>query len=321
MITKYLFRSSALFLLAMAPAGAATPTPRAANAAGAPPAATAAAPTRDVAFWRGIKAHDFAVPEGEAAGPLLMELCDQLGSTDPEVRDGLGYEIAAAWIYRKRTVSDADLRPAIALLEKNLTAGIGENGTETVLLRSFSALVLSLAAARDNATPFLSPEEFDALLSGTLDYLAREQDVRGFVPGTGWHHSVAHTADLLKFLGRSAKLAPAGQRRILGAIALKAGGSTTFWSYGEDDRLAAAVLSILKRDDYDAATLDGWLDRFVAVWQTAWQDPLAIDPARYAAAKNGRDLLAALELQIATSAPFPAAEKARAALLTTLRRM
>ncbi len=321
MFTKHLIRSAALSLLAMTPAGAAPPSPRVATAAGAAAAAPAAAPTREVAFWRGIKAHDFAVPEGEAAGPLLMELCDQLGSPDPEVRDGLGYEIAAAWIYRKRTVSDTDLRPAIALLEKNLTAGIGENGTETVLLRSFSALVLSLVAARDNATPFLSAEEFDALLSAALDYLAREQDVRGFVPGTGWHHSVAHTADLLKFLGRSAKLAPAGQRRIFGAVALKAGGSTTFWSYGEDDRLAAAVLSILKRDDYDATTLDGWLDRFVAVWQTAWQDPLAIDPARYAAAKNGRDLLAALELQIATSAPFPTAEKTRAAILTTLRRM
>ncbi|HUD70326.1 MAG TPA: DUF2785 domain-containing protein [Dongiaceae bacterium] len=317
MVTKHLIRSSVLFLLAITPAIAAPPAPRPATAAGA----TAAAPARDVAFWRDIKAHDFAIPEGEAAGPLLMELCDQLGSPDPEVRDGLGYEIAAAWIYRKRTVSDADLRPAVALLEKHLTAGIGENGTETVLMRSFSALVLSLIAARDNASPFLSADEFDALLSAALDYFAREQDVRGFVPGTGWHHSVAHTADLLKFLGRSRNLAPAGQRRILGAVALKAGGSTTFWSYGEDDRLAAAVLSILKRDDYDAATLDGWLDRFVAVWQTAWQDPLAIDPARYAAAKNGRDLLAALELQIATSAPFAAAEKTRAALLTTLRRM
>ena len=325
MRTRILIGASAVAIAALLAGTAALVKPAIAAAQAAPAtppaAATAGAPTRDVAFWSGIKANDFAVPEGEAAGPLLMELCELLGSPDPELRDGLGYDIAAVWIQRRRTVSDADLRPAIALLEKNLTVGLGENGTGSVLLRSFSALVLSLVAARDNAASLLSAEEFDALLSSALDYLAREQDVRGFVKGTGWHHSVAHTADLLKFLGRSAKLPPAGQRRILGAIALKAGGSTSFWSYGEDDRLAAAVLSILKRDDFDPAVFDGWLERFIAAWQTAWQDPLAIDPARYAAAKNGRDLLAALELQIAISAPFPAAEKSRAAILAALRRM
>jgi hypothetical protein len=284
-------------------------------------AASAPAPPHDVAFWRGIKAGDFAVPEGLAPGALLLEACDLLGSPDPEQRDQLGYDIAEAWILRKKTVSDADLRPVIALLEKNLGAGIGEEGTDSVLQRSFSALVLSLVAARDNATPFLTAEEFDGLLSAALDYLARERDERGFVPGKGWHHSVAHTADLLKFLGRSPKLAPAAQRRILTGVSLKAGGSSTFWTWGEDDRLAAAVLSILKRDDFDAATLDGWLDRFVGPWQTVLRDPLALDPARFAAVKNGRNILTALEVQIGTSAPFSAGEKERKAVLTALRRM
>jgi hypothetical protein len=285
-------------------------------------AAPAAAPAHDADFWRGIKANDFAVPQGAAAGGLLLEVCgDLLGSPDPELRDQLGYEIADAWILRRKTVSDADLRPVLALLEKNLGQGIGENGTDSVLRRSFSALVLSLVAARDNAAPFLTAEEYDGLLSASLDYLARERDERGFVPGKGWHHSVAHTADLLKTLGRSPKLAPPAQRRILGGILLKASGSSTFWTWGEDDRLAAAALAILKRDDFDASTLDGWLGRFVEVWRSALQNPAALDPARFAAAKNGRDVLAALEVQIGTSAPFAAADKSRQALLATLRRM
>jgi len=73
--------------------------------AAAPPAA---APAHDVAFWRGIKANDFAVPEGAAPGALLLEVCtDLLGSPDPELRDQLGYDIADAWILRRKTVSDA----------------------------------------------------------------------------------------------------------------------------------------------------------------------------------------------------------------------
>src|SRR5262245_2914407 len=280
-------------------------------------ASSAATSVHDVAFWRGIKEHDFAVPEGSAPGALLLDACDLLGSPDPEVRDQLGYEIAAAWILRKKTVSDAELRPVIVLLEKNLDVGIGVSGNDSVLRRSFSALVLSLVAARDNAAPFLTAEEFDGLLSAALDYLTRERDERGFVPGKGWHHSVAHTADLLKFLGRSPKLAPAAQRRILASVVLKAGGSSTFWTWGEDDRLAAAVLSILRRDDFDSTVLDGWLDRFVAAWRTALQDPLELDPARFAAARNGRNVLTALEVQIGTSGPFAAAEKTRNRLLTT----
>jgi hypothetical protein len=282
----------------------------------------AAAPAHDVAFWRDIKAHEFAIPEGAAPGALLLEVCsDLLGSPDPELRDQLGYEIADAWILRKRTVSDADLRPVLARLERNLGEGIGENGTDSVLRRSFSALVLSLLAARDNDAPFLTGEEFDGLLSAALDDLTRERDERGFVPGKGWHHSVAHTADLLKALGRSPRLTPTGQRRILAGVVLKTSASQTFWTWGEDDRLAAAELAIVKRDDYDATALDGWLDRFVAVWRTALQDPAGIDPVRFAAGKNGRNVLAALEVQIGTSAPFAAAEKTRKALLMTLRRM
>jgi len=280
----------------------------------------AAAPAHDVAFWRGIKAHEFAVPEGAAPGALLLEVCgDLLGSPDPELRDQLGYEIADAWILRKRTVSDTDLRPVLARLEQNLGEGIGENGTDSVLKRSFSALVLSVLAARDNDAPFLTTEEFDGLLSAALEYLTREKDERGFVPGKGWHHSVAHTADLLKALGRSPRLAPAAQRRILASVVLKTSGSQAFWTWGEDDRLAAAVLAIVKRDDFDATTLDGWLDRFIAAWRTALQDP--IDPVRFAAGKNGRNVLTALEVQVGTSAPFAAAEKTRKSLLMTLRRM
>lgn len=308
-----------LFLTLAAAAAGATP---AATAAAKPATGTPAKPAaHDVAFWRDIKAHDAAMPAGAAPGALLLELCDLLGSPDPELRDGLAYEIAAAWIYQKKSVSDDDLRPAIALLEKNLTIGLGENGTDTVLRRSFSALILSLVAARDNAAPFLTPAEFDTLLTATLDYLAREKDTRGFVTGPGWHHSVAHTADVLKFLGRSTKLQTADQKRILAGISLKAGGSTAFWEYGEDDRLAAAVMSILKRDDFDAAAFETWAGGFVPVWQAVMEGPGGFDADRYQGAKNGRDLLACLQVKLDASAPFASLDRARGAVLGALKRM
>src|SRR4029453_1426853 len=98
------------------------------------------------------------------------------------------------WIYRDQKLSPAQLREPMAEWIGNLKRGLGEQGTDSVLLRSFSALELSLLAAYDLKTPFLSQEEYDALLAAALDYLADERDVRGYDPEKGWMHSVAHTA-------------------------------------------------------------------------------------------------------------------------------
>jgi hypothetical protein len=88
-------------------------------------------------FWRKIKASDFAVPAGEAPLPLILELSDSLGSTDPEIRDGFGYDIPVAWIYGKKLLTPADLRIVLARWSANLRTGIGETASDSVLLRSF----------------------------------------------------------------------------------------------------------------------------------------------------------------------------------------
>ena len=39
-------------------------------------------------------------------------------------------------------------------------------------------------------------------------WLLRERDLRGFVPGKGWAHAVAHGADALGTLARSPHVGP-----------------------------------------------------------------------------------------------------------------
>lgn len=301
--------------------GAAAPAAPAASTPAATPAPAAAPPVHDRAYWKAIVDKDFAVPDGASVRDLLVDLSADLGSPDPELRDTFAYGIPAAWIYRDRRVDDATLRLLMDLWMRNLTVGIGETGNESVLLRSFSALDLSLIAALDNQAPFLTPDEFGRFLDAALDYLARERDVRGFVPGSGWHHSVAHTADLLKFLGRSPKIDAGGAKRILAAIGLKTAASTTVWIWGEDDRLAAAVMSLLRRTDVDTTSFAAFADRTVTAWQQVWENEAGIDPERYAAARNGRNLLAALEVRLALADGFAARDATRAAVLAALKRM
>src|SRR5436190_15117368 len=115
-------------------------------------------------FWQSIVDHDFKVPEGESADGLVLELRDYLGSPDPKLRDGFGYSIPVAWIYRDHRISGQTLRTLLRTWQANLQVGVGETGTDRVFLRSFSALDLSILAGTDNKDAFLEPAEFTALL-------------------------------------------------------------------------------------------------------------------------------------------------------------
>jgi hypothetical protein len=279
-------------------------------------------PRRPREFWRKVKADGFAVPAGEAPLSLIQELNAGLGSPDPEVRDGFGYLIPAAWIYDKKLLAPSDLRVLLKEWTANLRSGIGETATDSVLRRSFSALNLSVLAAYDLQSPFLSPEEFEALLADALAYLRDERDVRGYDPPVGWRHSCAHTADLLKFLGRSPRLRHADQPRILDAVFAKVtrlGDPVYVW--GEDERLARAILSLVRRKDFDPLLADGWLSGFADLHQKAWQGELP-DPALLAADRNAANLLKSLHALVSLAAePSPALETVRTKVLAALAKL
>ena len=170
----------------------------------------AAAPAHDVAFWRAVARDKYAPPPGSDVPALVDELTAMLASPDPELRDDIAYSTLTSWIYQQKIVDAAAMRALVDRLLANLTRGIGERDTDSVLGRSFSALMLSVVVARDNADPFLDANDWRRVETAALAYLAAEQDLRGYDAGKGWMHSAAHTADLLKFLGRSRYLDLAG---------------------------------------------------------------------------------------------------------------
>jgi hypothetical protein len=277
---------------------------------------------RPAEYWRAIVAAGHAVPEGESPYELIVELSVHLGSRDSVLRDDCGYGIPVNWIYQRRLLQPEELRGLVALWTANLERGLGEVDTDSVLLRSFSALDLSLLAAHDNDAPFLDPDEFASLLEAGLAYLGAERDLRGWVEGIGWVHATAHTADLLKFLARSRHLDPAGQRRILDAIAARmASTAGHVYVFGEDERLAAAVLSLLAREDQDPEAFEAFLNQ-LATTARAHAAADGFDPVRYAALQNSKNLLRALHVRLTAAGPgSPALADAGRAVLGTLGRL
>lgn len=287
--------------------------------AASPDAAPAAAATHDRSFWRSIVQDRYRVPAGESADELVLELNEHLGSPDPELRDDFAYSIAAAWIYKQRLVSEATLRRLLHAWTGNLKIGLGGTGGDEIFRRSFSALDLSILAALDNEHPFLGEDEFTALLAAALGYLAGERDLRAFDVRTGWMHATAHTADLLKFLGRNRRLRPADQKRILEAVAGKLRDAGDVFTHGENERLAAAVRSLVLRPDFDAAAFTAFLAAVAEPGAHLWDKGPLVDPARYAATQNGKDLLRSLYVALALgAAPGPGPEATRAEILRTL---
>jgi hypothetical protein len=223
------------------------------------------APKPDKAFWKAVAENHYAPPSGHELMALTDELDSYLGSEDPELRDEIAIETLTHWITGGYYRPD-QIRELLRRWTANLQHGIGENGTTSVLLRSFSALMLSIIAYHDWKTDFLGDEEIAALLDAAIEYCEAEQDVRGYEEPYGWLHSAAHTADLLKFLARNPKTDESGQRRVLMAIAGKVTAPRTLvFTYSEYDRLGYVVLDVAKRGDLDSASYMSWIERLVAV--------------------------------------------------------
>ncbi len=275
----------------------------------------------DRSFWRVIANDENALPQGEWVAELTPELLAWLGSTDPELRDEFAYKILAAWIERGQYAPE-QLRTMAKQMTANLEAGLGEQGADSVFLRTYSVLVLMEIVAHDNANPFLDPADLDGYLEAALGYLRRERDLRAWVPGPGWANAVGHTADLLMMLARSPHLGGGELERLLGAVADRVLAPTpVVFVHHEDERLAYAALNVLRRRLVARPVITAWLDRFTAPpGQPDWRQAYA-DPGLSAARANATSFLRSLYFQLLlTGDPPPDRQDTLDAIVDTLRR-
>ena len=253
-------------------------------AAAAPVARGATPATHDAAFWQAIVDADYRLPASQSAVALVDELIGLLGHSDPMLRDRYGYEIFAAWVYRDQLLAPADLERTRSRLCADARSGLGSPPDDRTLQRSFSLLDLSVLAAYDLKAPFMSQSAFEETLAVGADSLAEERDLRGFEPGKGWVHATAHGADLLKFLARNPKLARHEQGKLVRAAHPRPKRTPARHSRGEDARLAAALLSLLRRPDVEPGLLQPWLKSLIEAHERLWSKEL--DPTAYAAVRT-----------------------------------
>jgi hypothetical protein len=260
-------------------------------------------------FWRDLPGNDFAIPAGYSVAALTPELLTMLGSADAELRDEVAFYTLAAWIEREHH-ERAEMRDIAEHLAANFAAGIGDSGTPSVLLRSFSALLLTEVISRDARESFLDSTELHRLLDRSLVYLAAEQDMRGYVDGLGWAHAGAHAADLLAAFARHPNVGLEQQSRILEGIGAKVKAPSDFvFIDDEDERLAAAVLDVLDRASLPAVAVGAWAEGIAKPAHRDWTASF-LDRRENVARQNARNFLRTLflRLTLADEPPAGAAE-------------
>jgi hypothetical protein len=187
---------------------------------------------------------------------LLKEMLTHIGSPDAELRDKL--------IYRTfiDILIDNLLNPEqlgylfdTVIGDDFLYLNIGEESTDSVFTRSFSALLAASILAKDAELLVLNDERLQVFFQKIGRYLLLEKDTRGHVHDKGWAHSIAHGADLAAVTIKHPKFDLQNAPLILHALKLVTWKDTVFVN-DEEERLINIIEALLARDYSEEALIE-----------------------------------------------------------------
>ena len=161
----------------------------------------------------------------------------------------------------------------------------------------------------------MGARRYHDLVADAIAYLQAERDLRGYDATLHWIHATAHTTDLLSALSDNPMLTKEEASGILQVIAARLNTAPQVYIQGEQDRLAAAVVSVVRRKDFDTALFQAWLQELQQEDSTVWTNTTVQSLARY---QNHNYLLQALTVRLSLGPASSAAEQYRKAVLQAL---
>jgi len=215
---------------------------------------------KDKQFLRSVLDNNGELPQDIDAYDFSYALLANLASSDSELRDELSYMILASAIIDKGRLSSEQLEKLLAttLDENHLFYCIGEVGTNSVFMRSFSNLIIAAILYDDVKSPEISQTMVAHTKAALLRYAEQEHDWRGYVPGKGWAHAMAHLADSLDECSQNRFLQEEDRRQILDTICRLAQLPEPLYNE-EDIRLATVAYHIIVTRQVAEDFLERWL--------------------------------------------------------------
>lgn len=196
--------------------------------------------------------------------PIITEaMLEHIGNTDPILRDSLIYPC-----FTNLIINGHYPRPelnrivTVCLDEEHLFYRITQDDEDAVFTRSFSSLIIAVLLFVNVKETFISDEALDVVASKIIDYVKKEEDVRGFVEGKGWAHSIAHIADTLDELVKQPQLKESRLEEIVLLILEKMNFDKDYFLFEEDERMVVPIISLLQKG-IDPSFLYGQIDNIV----------------------------------------------------------
>ncbi len=213
--------------------------------------------TRLVSYMK----EDWSFPADIDADALAGEMKEALASADGILRDRLALSGFEPLLSSGR-VGDETCRRIFAELvsDRYLLRGLGSEQDDSVFGRAFSGYVILmlLQFSEERKEKLFTKDDVLLAFHAVLRCFEEEKDLRGFVEGKGWAHSIAHNADCLAefagddHIGRDELLA------ILSAIKERVcqGQGQIISEY---DRLREPVFSVLQRGMITEREFADWI--------------------------------------------------------------
>ena len=190
----------------------------------------------------------------------LYDLLQVIGSPDTVLRDELAFRIFVESLYTgswpKQVLNEVTKK---LIKEEFLFFNIGEEGTQSIYTRSFSALWLSYILKVDAQQPFLTEQECKVIFEKITTYLIKECDTRGLVENEGWANAVTHGADLYT----ACIVHPYFEMRFV-PLFLQ-GISNSIWAgnvfVDDEEQKIASLIKVLQTIDYPEDVLVEWIEQ------------------------------------------------------------
>jgi esterase/lipase len=233
---------------------------------------------------RQAAANDYEAPDN--LFDVALGMMQHIGSPDAELRDGLIAPAFYYWVLDRVLFQPEQMRHLLnlALDDQHLFFKIGESETPSVFTRTFSLLMLPLLLiVHREKKAYLIKEEVLAVKTAVLRYLQQEQDLRGYIPGPGWAHAIAHAADALDDIVQCQEIDAADLRQVLEAIRGAMCRPERPYTHEEDERMVTAVLAAYQRSLIADSEWKNWIRSFT---HYAQQQGLAPDNYQKLNAKN-----------------------------------
>lgn len=190
---------------------------------------------------------------------FLDEMIENIGTTDPVVRDQLIYRAFCKLIFEDRLEKKQLEYILYSILNnRSLHLDIETSTTDSVFTRSFTSLIFAAILEYDGTKQKLDEDIILQVITTSHDYMRKEQDLRGYVQEKGWAHAAAHGADLLESLIKHPLATELDARKVLQHIARFL---TIAEGYQDDEeeRLARAFVTLASNHLTDEI-ISGWLN-------------------------------------------------------------